>query len=358
MTRRCTLIAISTQDAMTDGFGGKARPDMHADKKKARVTEHRLAEPLRRCLAMVLESELSAKPVHVEQYRARNPKKVPLLEALTSQRLIKRDTTYTVAFWGLMQARTRAAGAVLRNSEKVYRTLGQHYREHQYAPLSLNELQQRTGLASQPVIQCVLFLERSPFNPAIGPEWQSIGVVATEYYVTNSFAALKALTRDVNVNLPTPVGPILGNTEHLSLTTDLEVSESEAVRESLKKALTTVSSDPAGSITAARSLIEAACRHILADLGVTDDSHGKLPKLYKDAAARLGLASTSDLNDALRRLLGGCVTVVEGFAEFRNVLGDSHHFAQRDATRHSPSVSQVGWLLFSCQRWTHRGDRK
>jgi Abortive infection C-terminus len=329
-------------------LAAKARQDMHAAKKKARMTEHRLVEPLRKCLAMVLESELNGKPLPFEQYRAQNPKKVPLLEALTSQRLIKRDTSYTVTFWGLIQARTRAAGAMLRNSEKVYRTLGQHYREHQYAPLSLNELQRRTGLTSQQVIQCVLFLERSPFNPAIGPEWQSIGVVATEYYVTNSFAALKALTRDVNRNLPTPVGPILGQTEHLSLTADLDVSESEAVRESWKKAVTTVSSDPAGSITAARSLMEAACRHILADHGVTDDGHGKLPKLYKDAAARLGLASTSNLNDALRRLLGGCATVVEGLGEFRNVLGDSHGkgpHSLRPARRHaSLAVSLAGGM--------------
>src|SRR5258706_14603200 len=134
---------------ITDGFGCTTRPDMQKVIKKTLVTEHRLGEPLRKCLGVVLDSELNGKPLPFEAYRARNPKKVPLLDALTSQRLVKRDTHYTVTFWGLIQAGTRAAGMVLRNSEKVYKALGQHYREHQYTALSLNDLQQRTGLTSQ-----------------------------------------------------------------------------------------------------------------------------------------------------------------------------------------------------------------
>jgi hypothetical protein len=110
--------------------------------KKARATELRLREPLRKCLGMVLDNELDGKPLPFKQYRARNPKKVPLLGALTSQRLVKRNTHYTVTLWGRIQARIRAAGAALRNSEKVYKTVGQHYCEHQYTPLSLNDLRQ------------------------------------------------------------------------------------------------------------------------------------------------------------------------------------------------------------------------
>lgn len=321
---------------------------MHRVMKKKRATEVRLSDPMRKCLRVVLDAELSGKPLPFEQYRARNPKKVPLLEALTSQRLIKRDTHYTVTFWGLIQVRSRAATAVLRNCERVYKALGQHYGDHLYAPISVSELQERTGLPSRPIVQCVLFLERSPSSPAIGPNWQSSGVVATEYYVTHSFDALKSWTRDVNANSPTAGGSIVLQSEQTSLTAELEMSESEAVRDSLSKALNNVSSDPAGSITAARSLMEAACRHVLAEFGVTDDGHGKLPKLYKDAAARLGLASTNELNDALRRLLGGCVSVVEGLAEFRNLLGDSHGkgpSSLRPARRHAAlAVSLAGGM--------------
>jgi hypothetical protein len=311
---------------------------MQKARKASRPVQQPLSEPLRKCLAVVLDAELSGKPLPFEQYRARNPKKVPLLDELTSKRLIKRDTHYTVMFWGLLQARSRIAGAVLRNCERVYKTLAQHYREHLYAPLSLQDLQRRTGLTSPQAVHCVHFLDRSPSSPAIGPDWQSTGVVATENYVIRSFAALKAWTRDVEANLPTASSPILRSTERTSLIADLDMSESEAVRNSLNKALTTASSDPAGSITAARSLMEAACKHVLAEFGVTDDDHGKLTKLYKDATARLGLASKDGLNDALRRLLGGCVTVVEGLAEFRNLLGDSHGkgpSSPRPARRHA-----------------------
>src|SRR5882724_6907036 len=95
---------------------------MQRTMKKPRKIEPRLREPLRKCLAVVLESELNGKPLPFEQYRARNPKKISLLDALTDRRLVKRDTHYTVTFWGLIQAGTRAAGAVLRNSEKIYKT--------------------------------------------------------------------------------------------------------------------------------------------------------------------------------------------------------------------------------------------
>lgn len=46
------------------------------------MIEPRLPEPLRKCLAVVLDNELNGKPLPFEQYRARNPKKIPLLDAL------------------------------------------------------------------------------------------------------------------------------------------------------------------------------------------------------------------------------------------------------------------------------------
>jgi hypothetical protein len=200
--------------------------------QNVRRVSDRLSESLRKCLAVVLDAELSGKPHSVEQYRARNPKKVPILEALTSQRLIKRDAHYLVTFWGLLQARSRAGSAVLKACEKVYKVLGRHYREHQYAPLSLLELQRQTGLTSQQIIQCVLFLERSPSSPAIGSDWQSVGVVAIEDYVTRSFATLKDRTRKINQNSQGMPGALLKTPEHTGLTVELDTSESEPVRNS------------------------------------------------------------------------------------------------------------------------------
>lgn len=311
---------------------------MQKVRRARRTTQDHLSESARKCFGVVLDAELSGKPLSVEQYRARNPKKVPLLDALTFRRLIKRDAHYVATFWGLIEARSRAASAMLKSCEKVYKILGKHYGEHQYAPLPVAELQSRTGLTAQQVVQCVLLLERSPSSPVIGPEWQNTGVVSTEYYVTHSFAELRRWTGEVNANLQMSVNAALKSTEQSGLIAELGLSESEAVRESWSKALAMVSSDPAGAITAARSLVEAACRHVLSEFAVNNDDHGNLPRLYKDASAQLGLASKNEINIALRRLLGGCAAVVDGIAEFRNLLGDSHGkgpLSQRPARRHA-----------------------
>jgi hypothetical protein len=318
---------------------------MQKSRKAQRPTQRRLNELLRKGLGVVLDAELSGKPLSVEQYRARNPRQVPLLDELASQRLIKRDQQYVVTFWGLIAVRSRAASAVLKNCEIVYKILGKHYREQQYAPLSLKELQHRTGLTSEQIVRCVLFLERSPSSPAIGPDWQNIGAVATEYYVTHSFKELKQWTAEINTNLQMAVGAALKSTERFGLISELEMSESEAVRDSWSKALATVSSDPSGAITAARSLVEAACRHVLAEFAISDDDHGNLPRLYKDASARLGLSSKDEANNALRRLLAGCTSVVDGLAELRNLLGDSHGkgpLSQRPARRHAALAVALG----------------
>jgi hypothetical protein len=318
---------------------------MQKSRKVQRPTQPRLNQSLRTCLGVVLDYELRGKPLSVEQYRARNPRQVPHLDQLASQRLIKRDQQYVVTFWGLLAVRSKVANTVLKNCETVYKILGRHYSEVQYVPLSLNELQNRTGLTSEQIVRCVLFLERSPWSPAIGPDWQNSGVVATEYYVTHSFKQLKQCTAEVNTNAQMPVGATFKLTERFGLISELGMSESEAVRDSWSKALATVSSDPAGAITAARSLVEAACRHVLAEFAISNDEHGNLPRLYKDASARLGLSSNDETNNALRRLLAGCTAVVDGLAEFRNLLGDSHGkgpLSQRPARRHAALAVALG----------------
>jgi len=315
-------------------------------------TTSRHAQPLSRalekCLGLVLKAELSGEALAVDKYRAQHPRQVSSLDALTAQRLVKRDQQYVATFWGLVRARNRAASTALKNCEKVYKVLGKHYSQHQFAALSASDLERRTGLTSEQVAHSVLFLERSPSSPAIGPNWKDVGVVGTERYVTQSFRALKEQTRRMfsapAMMLPTLPRPV----EYDGMFRELDAAESEPIRCSWAKATSNMTSDAAGAITAARALLESACRHVLAEFQMKEDDHGNLGKLYRDAASCVGLASKGQHNEMLKRLLAGCTTVVDGLSELRNQLGDSHGLgpvSMRPAHRHAAlAVTLAGGL--------------
>jgi hypothetical protein len=321
---------------------------MQRTKAEVRRARQPLSNLLKKCLGTVLNAELSGEPLLVDKYRAQHPKKVPLLEALTAQRLIKRDQRYVATFWGLIRARSRTASAALKRCEKVYKVLGKHYSEHQYAALPALELERLTGLTAEQVAHSVLFLERSSASPAIGPNWKEVGVVGTEQYVTQSFRHLKEETRRLNSVAPMTLPALAGTIDYMDLFGELDAAESEPVRSSWVKAMSNITSDAAGAITAARALLESACRHVLAEFQMKGDDHGNLGKLYRDAASCIDLASKDQRNEMLKRLLAGCTTVVDGLSQLRNQLGDSHGrgpISMRPAHRHAAlAVTLAGGL--------------
>lgn len=99
--------------------------------------------------------------------------------------------------------------------------------------------------------------------------------------------------------------------------------DAEHVVEAWEKALERRATDPEGAITAARTLLETACKLILDDLkvGYSDDD---LPKLYGKVAGALRLAPSDYTEDAFKQILGGCWSVVNGLGTLRNRLSDSH----------------------------------
>jgi hypothetical protein len=90
------------------------------------------------------------------------------------------------------------------------------------------------------------------------------------------------------------------------------------------KALDRRNSDPDGAITAARSLLETVCKHILDESGVAYDEKADLPKLYGMTAQQMNLAPSQHSDESIKRILGGCHAVVDGLAGLRNRLGDAH----------------------------------
>lgn len=107
--------------------------------------------------------------------------------------------------------------------------------------------------------------------------------------------------------------------------------DESGVHRAWQKALQRSAEDPEGAITAARTLLESVCKHILED-GEDAPSYGQsddLPKLYRAASERLNLAPSQHSEEAFKRILGGCASVVEGLGSLRNKVGDAHGQGKR-----------------------------
>lgn len=133
-----------------------------------------------------------------------------------------------------------------------------------------------------------------------------------------------------------------------------------SVNRDLERAMKQVSTDPEGAITAARSLVETVCKHILDGLGLTYDDDGDLGKLYKVTARAMNLSPDQHSEDVFRQILSGCTSVVNGLSGLRNAFGDSHGKGQKYVTpspRHAKlGVSSAGAVaLFLIETYIARG---
>ena len=90
------------------------------------------------------------------------------------------------------------------------------------------------------------------------------------------------------------------------------------------KALERRESDPEGAITIARTLLETVTKRILDEHGTTYTDKEDLPKLYNMAAKNLNLAPNQHSQEAIKSILGGAMTMVNGLGTLRNKLSDSH----------------------------------
>jgi len=104
----------------------------------------------------------------------------------------------------------------------------------------------------------------------------------------------------------------------------LERFDPEAVHLVWAKALQRRETDPEGAITAARTLVETVCKHILEDLNVQYGPHDDLPKLYGATTKELKLAPSQYTEEVFKVILGGCHTVINGLSSLRNKIGDAH----------------------------------
>jgi hypothetical protein len=307
-------------------------------------------------LALLLAAELDGHPVEFHTWRAQNAKKIPLLDELKRHRAIEGDTHCAVTFWGLMSAPGKPAALALTNCERVFKALRKHYPRHPKDPLKLSELARQTKLDGNDALLSARFLSRSPAYLSISTHEGDPNLVPNEQYVTlKGFEEVKEMARDENRRARTSVFPALLAEQGLEtrLTWNLSASESKEVRACWHKALERISRDPEGAITAGRSLLEAACKHVIEEFGESSDKYLDLPALYKRATALLKFDPRPDVGEPLRRVFSGCATAVNGIAELRNQLGDAHgkgRHAAKPAKRHAEfivliSAAMSGLLL-------------
>jgi uncharacterized protein YfkK (UPF0435 family) len=126
-----------------------------------------------------------------------------------------------------------------------------------------------------------------------------------------------------------------------------------------QKALERRASDPSGAITAARTLIETVCKHILDEQTLQYSDAEDLPKLYKMTAESLKLSPSQHTEQLFRQILGGCQAVVEGLGAMRNRHSDAHgsgKAALRPAARHAElAVNLAGTMAtFLLATWESR----
>lgn len=108
------------------------------------------------------------------------------------------------------------------------------------------------------------------------------------------------------------------------ITSIVEKVDSDTIIEGWRKALDRRFDDPEGAITAARSLIESVCKHILDEANIEYENDAPLPRLYRLAAETLNIAPSQQVENILRQILGGVTAVVEGLGALRSRMGDAH----------------------------------
>jgi hypothetical protein len=131
------------------------------------------------------------------------------------------------------------------------------------------------------------------------------------------------------------------------------------VHHAWQKALERRVSDPEGAITAAKTLLETVCKHIIEETGGSYGENDDLPKLYATAAATLRLAPNQHTETVFKSILGNCQSVVGNLSALRNRLGDSHGQGKqhvRPAARHAElAVNLAGSVaMFLIATWEAR----
>jgi hypothetical protein len=90
------------------------------------------------------------------------------------------------------------------------------------------------------------------------------------------------------------------------------------------KLLGRVDSDPDGAVTAARSFLEATCKHVLDATGLPYGPNLDLLQQFRLVSDELKLTATAEMSRIEQQFYTGTYRVVQALTELRNHAGDAH----------------------------------
>lgn len=137
--------------------------------------------------------------------------------------------------------------------------------------------------------------------------------------------------------------------------------DADTVHAVWRKALERRTNDPEGAITAAKSLLESVCKHVLEEAVVDYPDDADLPKLWRMAAEEVNLAPQQHDEKVFKEILGSCQSVVNSLGAIRNRIGDAHGTGKRQVKpkpRHAELAVNLGGAMasFLVATWNERSQ--
>ena len=147
-----------------------------------------------------------------------------------------------------------------------------------------------------------------------------------------------------------------------SISEILSSFDESGVHNAWKKSLERRELDPEGAITAARTLLETVCKHIIESAGEAYGKNDDLVKLYATMAECIKLAPSQHTEQIFKSILGNCQSVVGNLAAIRNRLGDAHGQGKlqvKPQARHAElAVNLAGSMaMFLVSTWNARNTQ-
>ena len=224
---------------------------------------------------------------------------------------------------------------------------------------SNRDLLERLGLMQSSRSQLFRFLEASVHPTAVDDATQKARVERINLHLQHDGYRLIRTGSMSGSPVYTIAAHAIGSPADATISLALERFEPEQIHGRWTAALDRRSTDPAGAITLARTLLEDVCRWMLEELDEQAANQDDLPTLYRKLAKALKLAPDDHSEQVFKQILGSCQQVVEQLGALRNKLGDAHGSGPRrvrPAARHAElAVNLAGSMsTFLVATWEAR----
>jgi len=322
-------------------------------------------------LSDALRAEIKGASLDYSRYRANYRNRWEVIDELSRSGFIDHSdgNRYLITFYGLLALKTPEARKTLSDCQKVFNAMLLQYKKHLFEPIAIKQIS-ADDLPPERVLLAALMLNRRS-NVSINVQPQPPTVDGTlagndRFLGEKTFRGMVKHIREMLAKPPraernSPPPLFSGSAANNELFNLLHQLGGARVTELWKSCVERLEKDPAGAITAAKSMLESACKQILDGRGISYTNSVDLPALYSLTSRQIDLDPAKEGDKAVRTILGGCTTVVNGLSELRNALGDSHGkglSSTRPSHRHSHLAVGVAGAISSFLLATDEGRKR